>query len=132
MAPTDWEQMLVDRLVGYAPLAAVIGRRVHPLVLPQHGALPAVVYTVVDDPEQFNGHHGRARVQLTAWAESYAVVKQVRDLLRDALRSHAGASATTRIRDISVATSGPAGYEPETGLYRRDLDAMVLHVRRRV
>lgn len=130
MTAPDWEALVYSHLVttGTA-LSALVGTRVYPLVLPQAGALPAVVYTLVDDVETLNGHNGVARVQFTAWATTYAGAKSVRDALRERLRSFAGQSSTDRVEDVDVSFSGPAGLEPELGLYRRDLDTMIYHRR---
>lgn len=127
----DWESMVFDWVTtkGTA-LYALIGDRVYPLELPQSGPLPAVVYTIVDDVEELDGHNGVGRIQFTAWSRTYAGAKQVRDALRVRLRTLALAGTTDRIEDIDVSFTGPAGKDPDLGLYRRDLDAMILHVRR--
>lgn len=128
---SDWETMVFDWVTeeGTA-LYSLIGDRVYPLELPQDGTLPAVVYTIVDDVEELDGHNGVGRIQFTAWSRTYAGAKQVRDALRDRLRPLVGRSGGERIEDVDVSFTGPAGKDPNLGLYRRDLDALILHVRR--
>lgn len=126
----NWETMLVDRLTeSGTPLFGLIGDRVYPLDLPQEGTIPAVTYMVVSDPEQW-GLFGYARVQLTAWDTTYAGALAIRDAMRDTLRDYAIAGERERIEQIDVTWSGPAGFDPDLGLYWRDIDAIVLHIRR--
>lgn len=131
MTETDWETMIVSRLTTKAePLHALVGDRVHPLRLPQTPTLPAIVYTVIDDPDRW-GHHGFARVQVTAWAATYATAKAVITAARAQLRGYAGATVTDRIEDIDVDLGAWAGFDPDLGLYRRDLDVIILHINKR-
>lgn len=130
MTATDWEQLLFTALTtAGTSLYTLIGARVYPLDMPQGGTLPAIVYQIISNPEEWN-HHGVARVQLSAYATTYSGAKAVQKAARDRLRDYAVASVTDRIEDINTDDAGVPDYDPLTGLHVRHCDVKILHIYR--
>jgi hypothetical protein len=82
----DFDEALVDFLLGRPGVAALIGRRIHPDYFPQSEPLPAIAYTLEDDSSQQTqqGPSGmrEAIYQINLWAdtrkEAMAIARQVR------------------------------------------------------
>lgn len=101
-------------------VVALVGDRIYPLVRPQGSALPAIVFTVVDDlPVNSLGGATSglvdALVQFDCYAKTYvsahAVAKAVSDML------------SKRVADpAAVRQAKRDGYEDETELYRVSMD----------
>jgi hypothetical protein len=49
---TDFDEALVDYLIGCPGIAAVVGRRFFPDYFPQSEQLPAIAYTLEDNSSQ--------------------------------------------------------------------------------
>jgi hypothetical protein len=85
-AGTGFEAALVARLKADTQLAAIVGTRIYPLVIPQKGATPALVYAIpnTDRARNLAGAAGvaTARVLIDARASSYATVKALQEILR--------------------------------------------------
>jgi hypothetical protein len=83
--------VVYSRLTTFAGLAALIGTRAYPLVIPLTGTLPAVAYqTISSEPKtSHDGFSGltQTRVQLTAVAADYATAKEVEQQLRAAFNA---------------------------------------------
>lgn len=83
------EQGLVAHLLADAPVAAIIGTKVHPGSVPQDTDLPAIVYLRIstqrevdlDGPSDFV----QVRMRLDLWETSYSGVKALADAVRVAL-----------------------------------------------
>lgn len=88
------EPRIVSALTGYTAVAALVGTRVYPLVLPQKAALPAVSYLRVDGVQDSNlsGNSGleAVRVQVDCWGRTYAQAKGLADDVADAMASGFG------------------------------------------
>jgi hypothetical protein len=84
------EPRIFSILTGYTAVAAVVGTRVYPLVLPQKAALPAVSYLRVDGVQDSNlsGNSGLevVRVQIDCWAETYAGAKALASAVSEAMQ----------------------------------------------
>lgn len=78
---TPIEVLLYDRLRTNAGVAAIVGDRVYPNVLPQMPVLPALRYVLVDrvevlaKPSEAALRLMRARVQLDCYAATYSAAK---------------------------------------------------------
>lgn len=132
MTATDWEQLLFTALTtSGTSLYTLIGTRVYPVGdMPQGGTFPAVEYTVVSDPEEWDTW-GIARVQLDCYSTTYAGARAVRDAIRARFKNYAGTrSATDRIENVDTSAGGPAGHNKEEGWYSRVLDVKILHITR--
>ena len=88
------EPRIVSALTGYTAVAALVGTRVYPLVLPQKAALPAVSYLRVDGVQDSNlsGNSGleAVRVQVDCWAQTYAQAKTLDGAVADAMAAGFG------------------------------------------
>jgi hypothetical protein len=82
-------------LIADAPLQALVVDRVHPLVLPQKPALPAITLQTVSALEgaHSEGADGlaRPRVQIDAWSERYRSAVEVADRVKALLHGYRGA-----------------------------------------
>jgi len=97
-------------LLGHAPLAALVGNRVHWLVQPRSvTGFPYVNLTVVSDPRSYHmkGETGlrKTRVQVDAWAETYEGAKAVADAVTDYLSGYSGAINGTAFQSIFIVGS---------------------------
>lgn len=101
----------------------LIGDRVLPKKLDEDGEFPQVVYHRISAPRQYSqaGDTGlvTARYQFDVWARDPDAADAAADALIDVLsgRSFGGITFTFIVNDRD-------DYEPETGLYRRIVDAM--------
>jgi hypothetical protein len=109
----------------YGALSGVCGGRVYRLERPASPTFPLVVYNVVSNPREqvFGSTQAVAvsypRYQFTCWAETQADAVTTAGSLRTALLA------------MTVPVSIVNEYqlrEPEAGLYRRDVDAVIAHV----
>ena len=97
------EAELVTRMKAHTGLAALVGARVYPGLLPPQPTYPAVTYAIVSDvPEHAMGTDPgtkTARVQTTVWSLSYKAAKDCADQVVAALSRYRHASAPT-ITDV--------------------------------
>ncbi len=93
------EEGLRTELLADAATLAIISTRIHPSVIPQGGALPAIVYNRVssertvdlDGPSDFV----KVRIRVDCWHNTYAGVKALADAVRAALNGVGLASPKT-------------------------------------
>ena len=83
------ESGLVAELLADAGVAAIVGTKVHPELIPQNGTLPALVYTRMATlrEQQLAGPQSMAlaRVRIDCWHTSAAGVWALADAVRSAL-----------------------------------------------
>ena len=83
------ESGLVAHLLADSAVAAIIGEKVHPGVIPQGGTPPAIVYTRVSSIRTLDmdgpGTLVEVRLRIDCWHTSYAGVKSLADAVRSAL-----------------------------------------------
>jgi hypothetical protein len=88
------EPRIFSILTGYTAVAAVVGTRVYPLVLPQKAEIPAISYLRVDGVQDANlsGNSGMeaVRVQVDCWGRTYAQAKGLAADVADAMASGFG------------------------------------------
>jgi hypothetical protein len=109
----SFESSLKAHLAADATLTGMVGERMHPLVLPEKVALPAVVYQrVITQPENdidgLDGNTLRIRVQVTVWALTTDRARQIAEVIR--LRMQTAAAQFTSIMLFDSDT-----YDPTTG-----------------
>lgn len=83
------EEGLYELLTMDTAVAALVGTRIYPLLVPQDADLPAMAYQRISGPRDHT-HSGAsglamARMQLTYLASSYAAVKALAEAVRAAL-----------------------------------------------
>lgn len=80
------EEAIFSRAGAIAPLAALIGTRLYPVILPQNPTLPAATYRRISTrrPNAMGRDPGIAfaRIQFTAWATTPLGAKQVKEAIR--------------------------------------------------
>lgn len=112
---------------GNADLAALIGSRVYPLVLPKNPTLPAVVYQELRSTARAaaDGDTGQreSRFQLSYWAGSFSAIKTGKRLLVDLLSGYGGGA----VEEIMVDAMRD-DFEADTGWYRQIVEIVVLWV----
>jgi hypothetical protein len=89
------EQALRTRLAAYTNLTTLVGTRIYPLRLAQSPTLPAVTYQRISTvPVQALSAAAsamiRTRMQVTAWATTYAGAQSVAAQIRACLDGFAG------------------------------------------
>lgn len=87
------ETILYARLSGYSGLTALVGDRIHPVILPEGVTYPAVTYQRIstyprDSSMSVDNGLVRARFQISIWADTYASVKSVKEQVRGALQRY--------------------------------------------
>lgn len=124
------EPALFARLSTFAGLAALVGTRIYPGVAPQNTALPFVTYRRVSAvrPGLFGVDAGivNARMQLDAFAETYAAMRAVVDQVRAGLQRWSDPTAAVPVIDCFIANETDL-FEPDPvpPLHHGVLDAMI-------
>ena len=118
------EQDVYDGLAAFAGLTSLVSTRIYQLAFPPGATFPCVTYQMISEPTDqvvtgaIVGSH--PRFQMTAWAEDRDDVASVGEQLKLA--------AVSMIGDFKDATvqGGPATYEADAQLFRRDVDVILL------
>jgi hypothetical protein len=93
-------------LISSTAVSADVGSRIHPLILPQDGSLPAIVLQEISHHQEYSLDH-LSRVQVSSLTEStateygYDVVHRIQDNVQAVLLNYRGVSANTQITDIT-------------------------------
>lgn len=126
------EDDLRTEVLADAGISALIGTRYYPGVLPQKPTYPAVVAQVVSNVDEptLDGVANivRARVQINAWAETYASARSVVDSVRALLDGTTGTWSGTKVGSVRVENEIDT-YGEETSIYGRQIDLMILYHR---
>ena len=124
------EEAVYARTVGDAGVAALIGTRCYPLVVPQDAAMPAIAYQRISGaPERsHSGFSGvsETRFQFTCEANSYASAKAVAQALRRCWESFAGTVSNIAIGGAFVENESD-GYSEETPAPVVRMDVSIWH-----
>lgn len=92
---TDFDEALVDQLLGCPGLAALVSRRIYPDYFPQSEQLPAIAYTLEDEssPQTQQGPSGmrEAVYQINVWADTRREVMEMAREVLIALNGYRGA-----------------------------------------
>jgi len=123
------EEVLVDLLTGDAGIAAAVGGRVYPVVLPQNPVLPAIVYQEVRGLARAAaaGDTGQreSRFLLSYWAASFSAAAVGKGLMVGLLNGYRDEGAGIERIEIDGIRSD---FEPETARYRQVVEALVYFV----
>ena len=122
------EADIYKRLKNHSGLAALVSTRIYLLVAPQNATRPYIVFQRISTMrfQVFGGTvaGARPRYQFSIYADTAPELVTVSAQLRAAILAMTGDTVTLYETSFE---SERDDYEPETGLYRRDLDAMILH-----
>jgi hypothetical protein len=100
-----FEAGLFTYLSGYAGLAALVGTRIYPLLLPQDPTLPAVTYQRISTPRLFAFEHSflpHATFQFDCWASDFSDAKDVAEQVRLAMDVYRGAMGAETVQACIV------------------------------
>lgn len=121
-----FETSLVSYLRANAAVAAMVGERVYPLMIPQHvyqeaTKQPCLVYQRISTGRQplFCATDDTIRTiyQVSCYAKTYMAAKLLGDAVRDALMDFTGIMDGTDVKKI-LSSSEQDLDDPEPGLYR--------------
>lgn len=127
------EQVVYTLLTGNAAVAALVGTKVYPGLIPQSTAMPAVSYELVSGVEilpinaQAGGVILRSRVQVSVLARTYAEVKIIQEAIRGALLFKSGLIAGVQVIAITRELIGSDERDDESGLYMQGVDYLLIH-----
>ncbi len=127
------KQAVYDRLRGDATLAAVVGDRIYPDILPQQPAFPALTYIrrSVDRHKTFcgTGEMARSSFQVDAWALTYEDAERVAQHVRTSLVDFKGIMAGSpgvAVSDVRLENEFDLS-DLEPGLFRVSMDFLISH-----
>lgn len=125
------EAGLVSLLNGTSAITNLCAGRIYPVVMPELGQPPCIVYQLVSSVSQYSndGPSGfvTARMQLTAWAASYADAKALDAAVRAALDGYTGTLPDgTDVANVLI-DNGLDYYEKDSRLFRVSTDYRVLY-----
>ena len=124
------ETGLRGALLADAAVAALVGTRIYPVVLPQAPQYPAISFQTISGESHYalGGHSGLAspRIQVDCWAESFDAVMALRSAVIACLGGYRGTVAGVTIQGMFKVAEVDA-FEPEltqTGarIWRKTLD----------
>lgn len=125
MGSYELEKALAVWLTAQLPVAALLGDRLFPLVLPQACRLPAATYQRIgaDIEYDLNGPGGLERplVQIDCWADSFAEARGIAGAVRDVLHGYYGLMGDLTVQRVVIEREADE-FEAETKLYRCSAD----------
>jgi hypothetical protein len=133
------EEALRRHLGNHAGLAALVGPRIHPLVMPQGTVLPSVTYQKISCPVEYTMDDkslAHPRFQFDCWAASrpdgtsgYSIVKDVAAQVKAALHGFSGImGGAGGVNVIGTWIEGETDlFEPDIKLYRISIDVRLYH-----
>lgn len=112
-------------------ITAIIGSRMYPIVLPQDGTLPAIVYrqTGGEVVQAMGGSPGlkRKMIQLLALSPDVSQMRQIVEEIRIAYDRYRGTIAGVSINDIFVSDVGAEGYDDTLQVFYGSVDLTIWH-----
>ena len=83
------DEIIVQRLLNYQPLADLIQTRIYPLTYPQDSVMPVVVYqcSSTDFPDYHHGGDSKvrdSRYQISSFSKNYGEAQHIARLIFDA------------------------------------------------
>jgi len=112
-------------------VAAVVASRIYPVVMPEDPTLPAITYQRIDGPREtsldLDSSLAHPRIQVSAWGNAYADVKNAADAVREALNGFSGTIAGFTIQGIVIESDNDL-YDPQTRTYHVATDFEVWHL----
>lgn len=122
---SDAQTALVSLLKNNAGVAALVGTRIYPNVIPQTAALPAIAYQTISSMKGYT--HGGPEagkepyVQLTIEASSYSSVQAVSAACENCLSGYWGPAGGGRFESIFLENEFD-GYNLDTANHTRRQD----------
>ena len=126
-------QVVMEALVRALPVAALVGDRVYPLALPPSPtlSLPAItlqrISTVRLDSQDGPAGLARPRVQVNAWARTYAQADELANAVRVCLDGLRNAGTGGGIIQGTFVAEDRDIYDSELKLHGRSADYLVWH-----
>jgi hypothetical protein len=109
----DLRAYIVDNA---SPVKALINTRMYPIVVPQSPTFPLITYSTIS---AIRGHHMTGpdrlptqRMQIDAWATTFAVARSLADAIRERIDSFKGLMTSTEVQGIF--------FDTERHLYEQD------------
>jgi hypothetical protein len=124
-----FEDGLFTYLSTYPGLAALIGTRLYPLLLPQDPTLPAVTYQRISTPMMLAFERSflpHPRFQFDCWAASFPAARAVAEQVKLALDVYRGAMGAETIQ-ASILDTDRDTYEPQAKIFHSIVDAIIWH-----
>lgn len=125
---TTLEQSMYSQLTGYSALSALVGTRVHPLVLDPDGDLPQVLYQRISAVrEQAFGQSTKgttARFQFTVWADGASAYTSARAVMTEVRNALVGWTWNSNKVEVYF-DADIDDYDAETRLFRVIQDVFV-------
>lgn len=125
------ESALRSMLLADSAVAALVGTRVYVGRLPQSPIYPAITLEPVSEDDNNTvasvGDLRWARIEVDAWAESFAAVNALYRAINFALNGKKGTFGNSDIRSCSSMTGGRYFYEDSVTAHRRLRDYSVWH-----
>lgn len=127
-------QAFYQHLRDNAGVAALVGTRIFPSIMPQDAALPVIVYTTRSAQREY-AHTGPSqvadvRLELSCWSKSYLQAKQVADAVRAAVegsqKATIGDTHTIEVMGMRLDNEFDS-YDDETHLFRTIVDVLIPH-----
>lgn len=123
------EDTLFTRLSTFAGLTALVGARIYPLIIPEGQGKkgPCVTYQRIStEPREScmvaDDGYARARIQVTAWGDTYTAVKAVAEQVRQALQRW----SATGVLDTFLLAENDL-YDEEALKFGAAIDAQVVY-----
>lgn len=127
------EKIVYTLLTGNAAVAALVGTKIFPGLVPQNTAMPAISYELVSGVEilpinaQAGGVIIRSRVQVSVLARTYTEVKTIHEAIRGALLFKSGLIAGVQVIGITRELIGADERDDLSGLYMQGVDFLLTH-----
>jgi hypothetical protein len=122
MSAVEFEKALHAALAGNAAVAAIVGTRIYPLMLPEGTPLPAVTYHRISGvpANSLTGHSGleAVTVQVDGWARGFAEAKNLAASIRLAMAGAPFVNILDEDRDL---------YAPDMNTFRVSADYRCWH-----
>lgn len=100
------ESVIHYRLTTFSGTQALVGTRVHPVLLPQEPVYPAIVYKRTEsrrtEGEYSDPGMAFVRIQVTCFSKDYVEVKALAEQIRLALERYGSALTGTPINGVTV------------------------------
>ena len=123
---SDVETLVYTTLTGDAGVAALVGTRVYPAIIPQDAALPALAYQRISS-QAIQWQDGsaapiRPRIQVTAVADDYSEAKGLAAAVRSALNGVSSGQILSSFMDTDA-----DGFTDTSDLYTVRMDFLIWH-----
>ena len=124
---------VIYALLNVSAINALVGNRITPMRAKQNDAWPALVTEYISGVELAPIAAGlgnqvmRSRVQVTAFAKTYAELKALLEQVRSACNYQSGTIAGVRVISVLRDSVSPDSRDDQLGLDMQSIDFMVTH-----